>query len=57
MVEATRGGLEVEPSDVERRRAAWPAYFGDLAFRMVQGPLLNLLLGDAYSETLYVFRR
>ncbi len=59
MVEATRGGegLEVEPSDVERRRAAWPTYEGDVACKMVQGQWLHLLPGDAYSEKLFVFRR
>lgn len=51
------GGLEVEPSEIEHRRASWLVYESDTAVRMVHGQSLHLLPGDSYSETLYVFRR
>lgn len=51
------GGLEVEPSEIERRRASWPLYDSNTAVRMVHGQSLHLLPEDRYSEKLYVFRR
>lgn len=51
------GGLETEPSDIERRRASWQSYDAGTAVRMVHGQSLHLLPRDASSEKLFVFRR
>lgn len=51
------GGLEAEPSDIERRRTNWQSYDAGTVVRMVHGQSLHLLPGDASSEKLFVFRR